>query len=101
MHCNPAQSLSSLMFSKKTCCSAVAFLKSVLQVLFNALHWPVALAAGSIVMVLKVEGILRGGGGVCVCVGRGGMTLQQWQLAAQLAEAISSQWRAFPLGPVI
>ena len=40
---------------------------------------------------------------VCVCVQgeEGGMTLQQWQLAAQLAGAISSQWRAFPLGPVI
>lgn len=33
--------------------------------------------------------------------GGGVMTLQQWQLAAQLAEAISSQWTAVPLGPVI
>lgn len=29
------------------------------------------------------------------------MTLQQWQLAAQLAGAISSQWSAGPQGPVI
>lgn len=79
----------------------MAFLRSLLQILFNALQWPVAMAAGSIVMVLKLEGI---GGGVCVsvCGGvGGGMTLQQWQLAAQLAGAIPSQWRAFPLGPVI
>lgn len=34
----------------------MAFLNALLQVLFNALHWPVALAAGSIVMVLEVEG---------------------------------------------
>ena len=38
----------------------------------------------------------------CMCRGGGGMTLQQWQLAAQLAGAkLSSQWTAFPLGPVI
>lgn len=74
----------------------MAFLNTLLQVLFNALRWPVALAAGSIVTVLKVEGGREGGRAVV-----GGMTLQQWQLAAQLAGAISSQWTAFPLGPVI
>lgn len=97
VHRNPAPSLSSLLFGQKTCCSAVAFLETLLKVLFNVLCWPVApgpSATESIVMVLEVECVCGGGGG-------GGMTLQQWQLAAQLAGAISSQWRVFPRGPVI
>lgn len=99
VHRNPAPSLSSLLFGQKTCCSAVAFLETLLKVLFNVLCWPVApgpSATESIVTVPEVECVCVCGGG-----GGGGMTLQQWQLAAQLAGAISSQWRAFPRGPVI
>lgn len=47
-----------------------------------------AVSVGNIVMLLKVgrRCVGRWGWGVCRV---GGMTLQQWQLAAQLAGAIS------------
>lgn len=70
MHCNSAFSLSSLLWAQKTCCHAVAFLESLLQILFNSVRRPAARPQKALSCRWRWGGCK---GEVCVCLREDGV----------------------------